>query len=107
MLFLLFSETSEKKRNFQMTRKHLVTLMLGTLCLGIANLGVMPILNPIARSLSVSVNEAGQLVTAYAAGVVTGIVLLLVLRNVNLKTILLLDALFIALGNGPGPTHEL
>lgn len=60
----------------------------------------MPILNSIARDLSLTISLAGQLVTGYALGVVSGIILLLVaLRHANLKVTLLLAAGFIFMGN--------
>lgn len=78
--------------------KHLVALSLGTFALGTAEFSMMSILVPAATSLGVSIPEAGHFISAYALGVCAGVILMvLVARKMNLRTLLLgLAALMIA-----------
>ena len=49
-------------------KKSLIALAFGTLALGMAEFVMMGILPDIARSLGVSIPEAGHLISAYALG---------------------------------------
>ena len=53
-------------------KKSLIALAFGTLALGMAEFVMMGILPDIARSLGVSIPEAGHLISAYALGVCFG-----------------------------------
>ena len=55
-------------------KKSLIALAFGTLALGMAEFVMMGILPDIARSLGVSIPEAGHLISAYALGVDTSVV---------------------------------
>ena len=73
-------------------KKSLIALAFGTLALGMAEFVMMGILPDIARSLGVSIPEAGHLISAYALGVCFGAPLtVLVARTRPLKHILLLS----------------
>lgn len=80
-------------------KKSLLSLALGTFALGIAEFGMMGILNDIAADLDISVAHAGHLISAYSAGVAAGAPSLLFLRRLPLRRVMLLLALLIALGN--------
>ena len=70
----------------------MIALAFGTLALGMAEFVMMGILPDIARSLGVSIPEAGHLISAYALGVCFGAPLtVLVARTRPLKHILLLS----------------
>ncbi|MDE7237864.1 MAG: MFS transporter, partial [Paramuribaculum sp.] len=62
-------------------KKSLLSLALGTFALGIAEFGMMGILNDIAGDLDISVANAGHLISAYSAGVAVGAPALLLLRR--------------------------
>lgn len=80
--------------------KHIAALCIGTFCLGVAELGIVPVLTDVAHSLHVSIPQAGLYISAYAAGVCAGIIGLLVFaRSVNLKYTLLAAAVLILVGN--------
>ena len=80
--------------------KHIAALCIGTFCLGVAELGIVPVLTDVAHSLHVSIPQAGLYISAYAAGVCAGIIVLLVFaRSVNLKYTLLAAAVLILVGN--------
>ena len=67
--------------------KHIAALCIGTFCLGVAELGIVPVLTAIANDFHVTIPQAGLYISAYAAGVCAGIVGLLAFgRNANLKT---------------------
>ena len=71
-------------------KKSLIALAFGTLALGMSEFVMMGILPDIARSLGVSIPEAGHLISAYALGVCFGAPLMvLVARKRLLKQILL------------------
>ena len=70
-------------------KKSLIALAYGTLALGIAEFVMMGILPDVARSLGVSIPEAGRLISAYAVGVCCGAPLLVVVHKYPLKNILL------------------
>ena len=73
--------------------KHIAALCIGTFCLGVAELGIVPVLTAIANDFHVTIPQAGLYISAYAAGVCAGIVGLLAFgRNANLKTTLLIAA---------------
>ena len=80
-------------------KKALLALALGTLALGIAEFVIMGILLNIAGSFDISVSRAGNFISAYASGVCLGAILLLFIRRMPLRTIMLLLAAMIALGN--------
>ena len=67
-------------------KKSLIALAFGTLALGMSEFVMMGILPDIARSLGVSIPEAGHLISAYALGVCFGAPLMvLVARKRPLK----------------------
>lgn len=80
-------------------KKSLVALAFGTLALGIAEFVMMGILPDVARSLGVSIPEAGHLISAYAIGVCCGAPMLVVVHKYPLKNILLCLACIILLGS--------
>lgn len=81
-------------------KKSLIALAFGTLALGMSEFVMMGILPDIARSLGVSIPEAGHLISAYALGVCFGAPLtVLVARKRPLKQILLVLTGVIILGN--------
>ena len=81
-------------------KKSLIALAFGTLALGMSEFVMMGILPDIARSLGVSIPEAGHLISAYALGVCFGAPLMvLVARKRPLKQILLALTAMIAAGN--------
>ena len=80
-------------------KKSLIALAFGTLALGMSEFVMMGILPDIARSLGVSIPEAGHLISAYALGVCFGAPLMvLVARKRPLKQILLALTAMIAAG---------
>lgn len=80
-------------------KKGLLALALGTFSLGIAEFGMMGILEDVARSVNISVSAAGHLISAYSLGVAIGAPLLVVLHKYPLKNILILLAAMILGGN--------
>ncbi len=80
-------------------KKSLVALAFGTLALGIAEFVMMGILPDVARSLDVSIPDAGHLISAYALGVCCGAPLLVIVHKYPLKNILLCLAGIILLGS--------
>ncbi len=81
-------------------KKSLIALAFGTLALGMSEFVMMGILPDIARSLGVSVPQAGHLISAYALGVCIGAPLMVfVARRRPLKWILLLLSALIVIGN--------
>ncbi|MDE7304761.1 MAG: MFS transporter [Alistipes sp.] len=81
-------------------KKSLIALAFGTLALGMSEFVMMGILPDIARSLGVSVPQAGHLISAYALGVCAGAPLMAVVaRRKSLKWILSALAALIAVGN--------
>lgn len=80
-------------------KKSLVSLAFGTFALGIAEFGMMGILNDIATDLSISIEKAGHLISAYSAGVAVGAPALLFLRRLPLRRLMLLLAAIITVGN--------
>ena len=80
--------------------RHILALCIGTFCLGVAELGIVPVLGDVAHSLDVTIPQAGLYISAYAAGVCAGILgLLLFARDKNLKSVLTVAAVLIVLGN--------
>lgn len=79
--------------------KGLFALALGTFALGITEFMMMGILVSLSESLSVSVAQAGHLISAYATGVCFGAPALLFARKFRLKNIMLVLAAVIAAGN--------
>ena len=80
-------------------KKSLVALAFGTLALDIAEFVMMGILPDVARSLGVSIPDAGHLISAYALGVCCGAPLLVIVHKYPLKNILLCLAGIILLGS--------
>ena len=80
-------------------KKSLIALAFGTLALGIAEFVMMGILPDVARSLGVSIPEAGRLISAYAVGVCCGAPLWVVVHKYPLKNILLALSCMILLGS--------
>lgn len=70
-------------------RKSLIALALGTLALGITEYVMMAILPEVAKSLNVSIPEAGHLISAYAIGVCSGAPMLVFAHRFPPKQILL------------------
>ncbi len=79
--------------------KGLFALAMGTFALGITEFTMMGILVNLAGNLSVSVAQAGHLISAYALGVCFGAPALLFARKFKLKSIMVFLAAVIALGN--------
>lgn len=80
-------------------KKSLVSLAFGTFALGISEFGMMGILSDIARDLAISEVKAGHLISAYSAGVAIGAPMLLFLRKLPLRSLMLLLAAVITVGN--------
>lgn len=80
-------------------KKSIVALAFGTFALGIAEFVIMGILGNLAEELSVSITDAGHLISAYATGVAVGAPTLIILRKMPLKNILVLLAGMILAGN--------
>lgn len=79
--------------------KGLIALAMGTFALGIAEFLMMGILGDIAQSMGISVTDAGNFISAYAAGVCVGAPVLLFARKMSLKAMLLVLAGLITFGN--------
>ncbi len=79
--------------------KSLLSLAFGTFALGIAEFGMMGILNDVASDLGINVVDAGHLISSYSAGVAVGAPFLIILRKLPLRRLMLLLAGVIALGN--------
>lgn len=77
----------------------MLALAIGTFALGIAEFAMMDILSAVARELDVSIVKAGNLISAYSAGVAIGAPGLVLLRRWPLKRLLLLLTAMIAVGN--------
>lgn len=77
----------------------MLALAIGTFALGIAEFAMMGILSAVARELDVSIVKAGNLISAYSAGVAIGAPGLVLLRRWPLKRLLLLLTAMIAVGN--------
>ena len=83
-----------------MIPRHVPALALGTLALGVAEFSMMSILLPVADDLGVTVPEAGHFISAYAAGVCAGVLIMAAAaRKMPLKTLLLIIVGIITLGN--------
>lgn len=72
---------------------------MGTFALGIAEFLMMGILGDIASTMDISISRAGYFISAYALGVCVGAPALLFARRLPLKTIMLILAAIIAIGN--------
>src|SRR5690606_20981523 len=64
-----------------MMNKSLFALMLGGLGIGITEFVMMGLLPDIAADLSITIPEAGHLISAYALGVVIGAPLLVIMAG--------------------------
>lgn len=82
-----------------MMKKSLVSLALVTFSLGVAEFGMMGILGDVAASLYVDIAHAGHFISAYSLGVAIGAPMLIVLRKMGLRSLLLLLATLITIGN--------
>ena len=80
-------------------KKSIFALAMGTFALGISEFLMMGILGNIADSMGVSISEAGHFISAYATGVCIGAPALLVAHRMRLRTIMLILAALIAVGN--------
>ena len=80
-------------------KKGLLALALGTFALGIAEFSMMGVLGDVARSLNISITEAGHMITAYATGVCVGAPALLVVRRFPLRKLMIILAGMIVAGN--------
>ena len=80
-------------------KKSLIALAFGTLALGIAEFVMMGILPDVARSLGISIPEAGHCISAYALGVCCGAPMLVVGHKYPLKNILIFLAVLILIGS--------
>lgn len=79
----------------------LFVLAIGTFLLGLTEFSVMPMLPLVAESFGVSASQSGYIISAYAAGVVVGAPLLMMLTpNMNRRTALVLFAFLIFAFNG-------
>lgn len=77
-----------------------LALTMCAFCIGTAEFVVMGLLPDIARDLSISIPLAGQIVTAYALGVMIGApILAIVTARMPRKTVLLLSVLIFIVGN--------
>lgn len=68
--------------------KGLIALAAGTFALGMSEFVMMGILPDVAQDLSVSIPQAGHLISSYALGVCIGALSLIVLRTLKPKLIL-------------------
>lgn len=81
-------------------KKSLLTLSFGTFGLGIAEFVMMGILPAVAHDFSISIPQAGHLISAYALGVCVGAPLtVFVARTFPLKKILMALVAIYAIGN--------
>lgn len=80
-------------------KKALLALALGTFALGVAEFTMMGILGTVASDFGISVDMAGNLISAYALGVAIGAPGLVFLRRMCLNRLLLLLAAVICIGN--------
>lgn len=81
-------------------KKGLFALAIGAFALGMTEFVLMGILPDLARSLNISIPEAGHLISAYALGVVIGAPLLtILLQSKPPKTALIILAAWIMTGN--------
>lgn len=79
--------------------KGIFALAMGTFSLGITEFMMMGILSVLAADLGVSISDTGHLISFYALGVCVGAPVLPFARKMQLKTILLVLASLIAVGN--------
>ncbi|WP_454191394.1 MFS transporter [Paenibacillus sp. Marseille-Q7038] len=106
--FSTHPKATKKKERFPVA---LICLTLGAFAIGMTEFVIMGILPNVANDLSVTIPQAGQLITGYALGVAIGAPVLTILTNrIPQKPLLcILMAIFI-LGNFIGaiaPTYEL
>ena len=81
-------------------KKSLIVLAFGTLGLGISEFGMMSILSTVAEGLSISIPQAGHLVSIYALGVCCGAVGLVFLsQGKSLKSLLIGLMTVMCIGN--------
>lgn len=80
-------------------KKSLIALAFGTLTLGIAEFVMMGILPDVARSLNVSIPQAGHFISAYALGVCCGAPMLVVGHKYPLKHMLIFLAVLMFVGS--------
>lgn len=79
--------------------KGLIALALGTFALGMAEFGMMGILDDVAKGIDVNIVKAGHLISAYSLGVAVGAPLLVMFHKYPLKKILVLLTAMILGGN--------
>ena len=89
-------------------RLAILTMVLGAFAIGLTEFAVTGLLPQIAADLAVSIPAAGNLVTAYAIGVVVGAPLLTAVgARLSQRTLLLVFMGLFALGNGLAAAHPL
>ena len=79
-------------------KKGLFALALGTFTLGMAEFIIEGILTDVARDLSVSIPQAGHLISIYALGVCAGAFSLIFMHKYRPKNILLFLTSLIVMG---------
>lgn len=80
-------------------KRSLIALAVGTFALGIAEFGMMGILDNVARGINVDIVKAGHLIAAYSLGVAIGSTMLVALRRTPLRRLMLALAAVIFGGN--------
>lgn len=80
-------------------KRSLIALAAGTFALGIAEFGMMGMLEDVATGVGVNIVKAGHLISAYSLGVAVGAPGLVFLRNMPLRRLLLCLTAMIAAGN--------
>ncbi|MCM1452676.1 MAG: MFS transporter [Clostridium sp.] len=79
--------------------KGIFALSMGTFALGLTEFLIMGILSVMAADMGVSIAKAGDFITAYASGVCLGAVLMLLFRKMPLRSMVMMLAAVIAVGN--------
>lgn len=79
--------------------KGIFALSMGTFALGLTEFLIMGILVTMAGDMGVSVAKAGDFITAYASGVCLGAVLMLLFRKMPLRSMVMMLASVIVVGN--------
>ncbi len=80
-------------------KKSLIALAFGTLTLGITEFVMMGILPDVARSLDLSIPQAGHFISAYALGVCCGAPMLVIGHKYPLKHMLIFLAVLMFIGS--------
>lgn len=80
-------------------KRSLIALAAGTFSLGIAEFGMMGMLDDVAKGVGVDIVKAGHLISAYSMGVAIGAPILVLLRKKPLRRLLLYLVGMIVIGN--------